>query len=349
MRRFSLFFMAALVMPVVLASCSGAGKPEAEGTRPKANDIRKEYRKGPFSVRLVADKDAINIAESVVLTIEAEMEDGYEAELPRFGEQLSEFGIRDYREDQPQLTPQGRIITRKTYTLDPFLSGDYTIAPMQVRFHKKAEGAAAAQAGSPGGGSDDHEITTEDLTIRVNSLLEKDQKELAINPIKGPVGLPLEPISPWYALLALGVVTLAASGGFLWMRRKRSASRQDAAAALPAHALAYRQLQEIFDEKLLERGEFKLFFSKISDVLRFYVENRFGLHAPKRTTEEFLGDISREAPFSAEQRGILAEFLRNCDLVKFAEHHPSQEEIERAINSCKAFIEATKAQPVEES
>ena len=110
--------------------------------KPKVNEIRKEYRKGPVCVRLAADKDAVSIAESVLLTIEAEVEEGFEAELPQFGEKLGEFGIRDYREDPPRLTPEGKVLTRKIYTLDPFLSGDYTIAPMQVRFRKQADGSA---------------------------------------------------------------------------------------------------------------------------------------------------------------------------------------------------------------
>jgi hypothetical protein len=77
-------------------------------------------------------------------------------------------------------------------------------------------------------------------------------------------------------------------------------------------------------------------------VLRGYFENRYGLQAPRRTTEEFLSDISRDALFSAEHRSLLAEFLRRCDLVKFAEHTPCPEEAATAIESCRAFIDATR-------
>ena len=116
--------------------------------------------------------------------------------------------------------------------------------------------------------------------------------------------------------------------------------------AIPAHDLAYRQIQEILDEKFIERGEVKLFFFKLSDVLRDYIENRFGLQAPRRTTEEFLSATCQDAVFPTGHRSFLSEFLRDCDLVKFAEHTPSQEEITRAIDSCRAFIDATKAEPV---
>ena len=331
-----------LLLTVVLASCSGTGKSEPEAAGPKPNAIGKEYRRGPFCTRLLADKDSLSIAESVLLTIEAEVEEGFEAELPKFGEKLGEFGIRDYRDEPPRLTPEKRIVSRKIYTLEPFLSGDYVIAPMQVRFRKQADATRADENGTDRDGLWPHTITTEEITIQVNSLLEKDQKELALNPIKGPVDLPAKPIPFLYLLLGLAVAGLVAGGTLLLIRRKRAANHQQSAPALPAHELAYRQLQEILDEKLIERGESKLFFSKISDVLRGYIENRFGLQAPRRTTEEFLSDISRHALFSSEHKGLLMAFLRDCDLVKFAEHAPSPEEIAKAVEACRAFIDATR-------
>lgn len=345
MRRERLLFPSLMLVFLagVLASCSGNGKPAVpEAAGPKPNTVSREYRRGPFCVRLLADRDTLSIAETLLLTIEAEVEEGYEAELPRFGEKLGEFGIRDYRDEPPRLTPEKKIVSRKVYTLEPFLSGDYVVAPMPVRFRKQADAGGEDENGTSGGGLWQHEIATEEITIKVNSLLEKDQKELALNPIKGPFALPVKPLRLLYVLLGLAMAGLVAGGAFLRYRQKRAASGSLAVPALPAHELAYRQLQEILDEKLIERGERKLFFSKISDVLRGYIENRFGLQAPRRTTEEFLSDISRDAPFSAEHKGLLTAFLRGCDLVKFAEHTPSPEEIAKAVASCRAFIDATR-------
>lgn len=342
MRRPSYFrSLIVLLSAALLTSCSATGKPEPQASGPKGNEIEKEVRRGPFCVRLLVDRETLNIAETVRLTIEAEVEEGYLAELPRFGEKLGEFGIRDYREEPQRLTPEKKVLSRKVYTLEPFLSGDYVISPMPVQFRKPAD----ASAGPDGGSNDDapwqHEISTEEITIKVTSLLEEDQKEPALNPIKGPVALPVESFPLPVVLLGLAVAGLVGGGAFVLIRRKRAAAGQQATPPVPAHERAYRQLQEILDEKLIERGETKLFFSRISDLLRDYIENRFGIQAPKRTTEEFLTGISREPLFSAEHKGLLTAFLRDCDLVKFAEHSPSIEEITRAIDSCKAFIDAT--------
>lgn len=336
-----IFLLISLLTAAALLSCKDNGKPEIDTVSPNAGPIRKEVRKGPICLRLMADKDSMTIAESLVLSLEAEVEEGFEAELPGFGEKLGEFGIKDYREDPPRLTATNKILSRKTYTLEPFLSGEYTIEPMRVRFHKKGEhvkaGAGTSSQDPPG----DHEIVTEAIAIKVSSLLEKDQKELTLNPIRGPVSLPS---GPFPATLALGLVgaVLAAGGIFLFLRKRMVRGQLQDAPSVPAHELAFAQLQNIIDEKLVERGLYKLFFSKISDVLREYIENRFGIHAPKRTTQEFFAELSLSAPFSPDQRGLLQEFLQECDLVKFAEHRPSDEHVVAALKSCKALIEATR-------
>ena len=331
-----------LLAAAVLSSCSGTGKPQPETPVPKEPAIKKTYQRGPFGVRLLADKDSLSIAESVLLTIEAEVEEGFEAELPQFGEKLGEFGIRDYRDEPPRLTPEKKVLARKVYTLEPFLSGDYVIAPMEVRFRKQADAAGGDENGTNRGGQWPRAISTDEITIKVHSLLEKDQKELALNPIKGPVELPAQPLPPRYLLFGLAVAGLVAGGTLLLIRRKRAVNRKPSEPALPAHELAYRQLREVLAEQLIERGESKLFFSKICDVLRGYLENRFGIQAPRRTTEEFLIDISRDARFPAEHKGYLMAFLRDCDLVKFARHTPTPEEVAKAVDACRAFIDATR-------
>lgn len=341
MRKPALSFSIALILLAALSSCNGGSKPAGEPAPPQAKEIRKETRRGPFCFRVLVDKDSPSIAESIVLTIEAEAPEGYDLELPKFGEKLGEFGIRTYQDAPPRLTLDGRIVSRKVYTLDPFLSGDYVIAPMKATFRKRADAKIAGDGATGDAAPEEHELATEEITIRVHSLLEKDQKELTLNPIKGPLALPEGPASIRYILLALGVA-LAAGGAYFLFKRGRSGGGSLSATVIPAHELACRQLREIIDSGLVERGEIKLFFSKVSDVLRNYIENRFGIHAPKRTTEEFLLDISRDAPFTKDLQGLLTEFLQSCDLVKFAEHTPLADEISKAVESCKVFIQATR-------
>ncbi len=339
--------LGALLLSAFMASCSDEAE-RLEARDAKAHEIRREYHEGPFYVRLTADKDSMSIAESLVLSLEAESESGFQAELPDFGEKMGELSVRECREDQPQLTREGKIVSKKRCVLEPFLSGDYAVPSMRVRFRKDIQSGVGSGASSHAGNSQEHDIATEEIVIKVYSLLEKENKEPSLNPIRGPVELRAEPPSLLVVLSCLLAAGFIAGGVLFLIKRKRAAAALEAARALPAHELAFMRLQEIFDEKLLERGELKLFFSRISDVLRSYIENRFGVHAPKRTTEELLSDISRDPSFSVSSKELLIDFLQGCDLVKFAEHQPSPEEIAKAVDSCKAFIEITKAPPIDE-
>ena len=360
-----------VLLPVLLAlfciSCesrdtAGSFKPGAASgavstatsdtpAAPAATEIRKEYRSGPVLARLVVDKDSVTIAETVTFTIEVEAEEGVDVKLPEFGDKLGRFGILDYREEPPQLTGEGRIRTGKIYKLEPFLSGDYKIEPMRIFFSDKASAPGDGDGGARGetqeGDSAGRGIETEELTIKVRSLLGEDRSRLTLNPLVGPVDLPRDYTAfMLYAGGCLAALAALAGGVYLW-RRRRGKRAREAEPPPPAHEIAFRQIREVLDEGLLDRGEFKLFFSRISDVLRHYIENRFGMRAPRYTTEEFLAAINRDAPFSPERRALLDEFLRCCDLVKFAERPSTREEALQILDACKAFIrgetEETKA------
>ena len=104
------------------------------------------------------------------------------------------------------------------------------------------------------------------------------------------------------------------------------------------------------------RQEIKLFHLRISDILRRYIENRFGVRAPEQTTEEFLTAASgirlHEKAILGNNRPLLADFLTHCDLVKFARHEPTRDECEKTVSLCREFIEQTKelrVQGVEDS
>ena len=109
--------------------------------------------------------------------------------------------------------------------------------------------------------------------------------------------------------------------------------------------IALQELERLLAEDLLSRGEVKLFHLKISDILRHYIENRFGFKAAERTTEEFLTELSVAKSHGDSLLGshktLLADFLSHCDLVKFAKHEPTMAESEKTVSLCRKFIEET--------
>jgi hypothetical protein len=84
------------------------------------------------------------------------------------------------------------------------------------------------------------------------------------------------------------------------------------------------------------------FSSAISDTVRRYIEAGFKVTATHRTTEEFLHGIldTENSPLSSH-RPLLAEFLRQCDLAKFAGMSLSADNMESLYQSARSFIVGT--------
>jgi hypothetical protein len=86
----------------------------------------------------------------------------------------------------------------------------------------------------------------------------------------------------------------------------------------------------------------KEYYFALSTILRHYIEDRFGLRAPEQTTEEFLQSLHSSGTFVQRYQDVLARFLRECDLVKFANHTATATDAARAHDCAVQFIEETR-------
>jgi hypothetical protein len=168
-----------------------------------------------------------------------------------------------------------------------------------------------------------------------------DQRaELVIEDIEGVVEIPKK-TSLWWLWILLVFIVLAVPATWWLLRRKRIKAL--VRIFKPAHEVAYARLRILVAENLVEAGRIKEFYEQISGILRHYIEDRFDLHAPERTTEEFLSELQRTDVLATADKDVLAEFLTHCDLVKFARHAPTAEQIQRTFDLVKDFIERTRS------
>lgn len=306
----------------MIASCGGE-----ETADRMSYEIDETYRRGPVSFRVALSGDDITIAENVTMLLEVRAREGYTAELPRFGEKLEQFGIVDYETGRPELRGD-TVVTRRTYELEPFLSGDYSIPPMTVHF--RAEGDTLI-----------HAVESDTLRVRVNSILPDDLTELEIRDIAGPAEIPADYTK---AAVIAAIAAAAAAGLFLLWRRRRV--RPLEARRISAHETAYEALEMLLARGLVEEKRYREFTAEVADILRRYIEDRFGLRAPERTTEEFLMEAGAGLDVEEDRKKILADFLIHCDLVKFAALEPSADDVKRTFSTAKDFIDATRREEV---
>jgi len=302
----------------------------------KNQGVSQSHTRDPITLKLHTDKEEISIAEELTLVLETSVPENTEVEFPSYSASLGDFTLKDTRIHPPRLTGSDRnvrVLQRATYFLEPYLSGRYTIPAMTVTFRQKSDNGEVIQ------------LMTEKIDVAVISLLPSGVDEAEIKDIKPPLPLPANRTQQ---LLLTGLVlllaVLALFGFFYWKRLK--SDKTAAAVQVRPEEIALRDLEKLLAEDLLARGQIKLFHLRISDILRHYIENRFGLKAPDRTTEEFLTELSysdtSEQALLGNHKNLLKDFLTQCDLVKFAKHEPTVAESEKTVLICRDFIEKTR-------
>lgn len=163
--------------------------------------------------------------------------------------------------------------------------------------------------------------------------------ETTLQDIKAPVHIPDYWMWLW---IAVGLLVAVAIGFLLWKFWLKKKFAPVPVAPIPPHIRARRKLKEAF----LLLNEPKLFTSAVSDALRIYLEERFELRAPERTTEEFLHELQSTSVLNGDQKKSLGDFLERCDMVKFARYEPTQSELEDLHNAAMRLVEETEPQVV---
>ncbi len=111
----------------------------------------------------------------------------------------------------------------------------------------------------------------------------------------------------------------------------------------PPHVIALRELEKIRLERLWQNNKVKLYYTKVTDVLRVYLELRFSIPATELTSDEIMCNLEQlTLPAGLLQEA--AEFLKVSDLVKFAKYLPAREENDNAIQVVRQFVEATTSE-----
>jgi hypothetical protein len=161
------------------------------------------------------------------------------------------------------------------------------------------------------------------------------------NDIRG-IKAPVEIANVWFWVwLAVALLLLAALCWWAWRRWRRKEALVTPEIVVPAHEKAWQKLQEALG--LLSQP--RPFCILVSDTVRTYLEERFSLRAPERTTEEFLDELQFSPMLNPGQKQSLEQFLVSCDLAKFARYEPGEAELMSIHGAAVRLVEETRPQP----
>ncbi len=177
----------------------------------------------------------------------------------------------------------------------------------------------------------DDTVYTNDLALLV-TFPKRDSAGL--NPIRGIVTEParLSDYLGW--IIGAGAVLLLGLGAWAFGRRKRTPPPAAPVYVEPADTRALRELAELRQREIADDP----FYTRLDQVLRRYLEDRYGIPALERTSSEVVALLrTRGLPDSNE----LDTLLQQVDLVKFAKAELPRERRGVDVNRVEAFVRAT--------
>lgn len=189
-------------------------------------------------------------------------------------------------------------------------------------------------------------IYTDSLRLEVKTLpIASDT--IRLQPIKDIIPEP-QNLSDWAPLIAfvLGLLALAVLLYFIFRKpRKDLKIYQRRAPKLPPHEVALQQLDILQAEALWQKGELKAYYSRLTFIIRQYLEDRFEIKALESTSDEIVAGL-RRLPAEEEFKAAITRLLYAADLVKFAKATPTADSHDRHWDSVRQFVIAT--QPIVE-
>lgn len=158
--------------------------------------------------------------------------------------------------------------------------------------------------------------------------------------IKGQIRYPVtfRELLPWIGLTLLASLLIAL---VVWLVIKRRRSQDPAFMRKdPAHIVALRKLDQYRGSKLWAPEKQKIFYSGVTDTLREYIDERYGIGAMEMTTAEIFNELkSTDAPkeLLQEVKGL----FERADFVKFAKFVASDDDNATALPLAVRFVTET--------
>lgn len=292
-----------------------------------AEEVTKEESTGPVSVSAAVNHGEITIGDKVRFTIKVEYDPEIEVTFPGFSEKLADFDIKKHGKSKPAKLKNGKFEKKEWYVLDRFVIGSYIIPALKVEY-KTPDGQIT-------------ELETNEVFVEVKSVVAEGETVEDIREISEPVDIPVD-YTLIYIIIGGTFGILAIIGGTVFYIIKRKKGKvKIGPPPLPAHEIAYRELQDLSESDLISKGMIQEYYYRLSNIVRYYIERRFSLMAPERTTEEFLYEMTKSSSFERLHKELIKKFMEQCDLVKFAKYGPDKNEIDAAFNAAKKLVDET--------
>jgi hypothetical protein len=195
-------------------------------------------------------------------------------------------------------------------------------------------------------------ITDEDsLVLVVNDVADVDTVTAEVKDIADimKVRYTFWEIFRWI-LLGLAVLFVAGAVTYIVIRLKKHKPiiELKKEPPVPPEQRALAALEDLRVQQLWQQGKIKEYHTELTDIVRGYLEEGWGIASTDMTSDETLEAYRRSRCFSDILEEKLSRMLRTADMVKFAKSEPMPYEHDRSLSDAVDFVNTLGAQALAE-
>lgn len=285
------------------------------------------------TAKATADSTAIKIGEQFHLNLQVNAHAGQHLIWAEIPDSFNHFLVVE-RGKIDTVNQPGANSYRQQITLTSFDSGYWHIPALDF---KVVSGDSTITVPS---------LITDSLLVQVNTVPVDTTKPF--RPIKQIRSVPFNILAYWPYLLG-GLVILLLLIYFIFFHKKKiKIIPEKIIPEEPPYEEAIKSLHQLEEEKLWQHNEVKTYYTRLTDILRRYIERQFRINAMEQTSDEILENIKPVTKLNQQQNN-LKYILQTADLAKFAKLQPATEEHMASMKKAYEILEWTKPKPEDDA
>lgn len=291
--------------------------------------------KAQVTVDAKLDSALMFIGQRMGILLEVSADKGKAVEMPHYDSLQNIVPGLEYVYSTPVDTEYvndgKRMIIRSKYYVTSFDTAIYSIPPFRVKIGDK-------------------EFESNKLAMKVLTFDIDTTNVDKIFPIKDVMSPPFE-WREWSTVFWLSVIAVILALILIYVAirlkdNKPIIRRIKVKQRLAPHKAAMQKIEHIKEEKLTQSEDSKEYYTRLTDTLRQYIDERYGFNAMEMTTAEIIQHLSDVN--DPEAIGELRELFETADLVKFAKYSTLINENDRNLVNAIEYINQTKQEETEQ-
>lgn len=280
------------------------------------------------NITVKTDTNLVKIGERIKLNFEVYTNKNFNVFFPEIKDSIGKLEIIS-KSEIDTLINKDTIFLKQKFEITSFEEGSYSIPSFIFSYENKQDKILKTISSEP--------IFVSFITVEVDT-------SQGIKDIKAPYEFPytIEEFLPLILAIISFIVLIYLIFFFIKKyknRPKKEILKYDI--TIPADIEALEALKLLENEKLWQKGFYKEYYIRLTDILRTYIHRRFSINSFEMTSLEIL-DSLKDKDISKVAIEILEEIFKISDLAKFAKYQPIADENTKCMTLSIDLIEKTR-------